>query len=384
MHDHGLIATETGLRSVLDALAGSPWVAIDTEFMREKTYYPRLCLIQIATPEHIACIDPLALPDLGPLIGLLHDPEILKVFHAASQDLEVLYLVTGRVPAPVFDTQIAASLLGHGEQIGYANLVQAVLQHELDKTQSRTDWARRPLKPEQLSYARDDVRYLTRLYLDLQSELENLGRMTWVQPEMEILTRIELYQPDPGTAWRRVSGHKRLKPAELAILRELAAWRESQARALDRPRRWVVSDDALLAIARARPGNLEDLNALRGAPKGLSDNQSMELLQAVKKGQDTPREAWPTLAKRHPLNEAEEVLADVGMALLRELARRQQISPEAVASRKDLIALMRGEDDAILARGWRRQIAGAQLQRWFQGEHGLRCAGTQLELTGPD
>ena len=378
MHDHGLINTEAGLRALLAAMGAIPWVAVDTEFMREKTYFPKLCLIQLATTEHIACIDPLAFEDLGPLKALFHDPTILKVFHAASQDLEVLLLVTGKVPAPVFDTQVAASLLGHGEQVGYANLVQAVLQHELDKTQSRTDWSQRPLKSEQLSYARDDVRYLVQLFLSLQKELDGLGRLPWLQPEMDALTRPELYQADMEGAWRRVSGHKRLKPRELAVLRELASWRETQARALDRPRRWTISDDALLLIARTRPSDPQALRELRGMPKGLGDTQVRQLLQAVQKGSETPKEDWPVLSRRRPLAEAEEVIVDVGMALLRELARQQQISPEAVASRRDVVALMRGEEDASLARGWRSQVAGAELRRWLHGYCALRCDGTSI------
>jgi len=380
MHDHGLIDTETDLRVLLDAIAGSPWVAVDTEFMREKTYFPQLCLIQLATPDHIACIDPLAFGDLGPLKALLHDPAVLKVFHAASQDLEVLYLVTGKVPCPIFDTQVAASLLGHGEQVGYANLVQAVLQHELDKTQSRTDWAQRPLKAEQLCYARDDVRYLVELFLSLQGELDALGRLTWLQPEMEALARPELYQADLEGAWRRVSGHKRLKPRELAVLRELASWRESQARDLDRPRRWIISDDALLLIARTRPADVQTLRELRGLPKGLGETQALQILQAVQKGSEAPQEAWPVLSRRRPLAESEEAIVDVAMALLRELARHQQISPEAVASRKDVVALMRGEEDAALARGWRAQIAGTELRRWLLGDCALRCDGTRIGM----
>jgi len=385
MHDHGLVDTEADLRALLDAIAGNPWVAVDTEFMREKTYFPQLCLIQLATPDHIACIDPLAFRDLGPMKALLHDPGVLKVFHAASQDLEVLYLVTGKVPGPIFDTQVAASLLGHGEQVGYANLVHAVLQHELDKTQSRTDWAQRPLKPEQLSYARDDVRYLVQLFLSLQRELETLGRLNWLQPEMEALANPAMYQPDFDGAWRRVSGHKRMKPRELAILRELASWREHQARDLDRPRRWIISDDALLLIARARPTDVAALRELRGLPRGIGETQAHQILQAVQKGSEAPREAWPVLSKRRPLAEAEEVVVDVGMALLRELARQQQISPEAVASRKDVVALMRGEEDAALARGWREQVAGTQLRRWLLGDCALRCDGTgigMVELSG--
>ncbi len=385
MHDHGLVDTEADLRALLDAIAGNPWVAVDTEFMREKTYFPQLCLIQLATPDHIACIDPLAFRDLGPMKALLHDPGVLKVFHAASQDLEVLYLVTGKVPGPIFDTQVAASLLGHGEQVGYANLVHAVLQHELDKTQSRTDWAQRPLKPEQLSYARDDVRYLVQLFLSLQRELETLGRLNWLQPEMEALANPAMYQPDFDGAWRRVSGHKRMKPRELAILRELASWREHQARDLDRPRRWIISDDALLLIARARPTDVAALRELRGLPRGIGETQAHQILQAVQKGSEAPRQAWPVLSKRRPLAEAEEVVVDVGMALLRELARQQQISPEAVASRKDVVALMRGEEDAALARGWREQVAGTQLRRWLLGDCALRCDGTgigMVELSG--
>ena len=380
MHDHGLVDTEADLRVLLDAIAGSPWVAVDTEFMREKTYFPQLCLIQLATPDHIACIDPLAFSDLGPLKALLHDPEVLKVFHAASQDIEVLYLVTGKVPGPIFDTQVAASLLGHGEQVGYANLVQAVLQHELDKTQSRTDWSQRPLKSEQLSYARDDVRYLVQLFLSLQRELDALGRLNWLQPEMEALGRPELYQADLEGAWRRVSGHKRLKPRELAVLRELASWRENQARDLDRPRRWIISDDALLLIARTRPTDVQALRELRGLPKGIGETQARQILQAVHKGSEAPRETWPVLSKRRPLAEAEEVIVDVGMALLRDLARRQQISPEAVASRKDVVALMRGEEDAALARGWRQQVAGAELRRWLLGDCAVRCDGPRIGM----
>ncbi len=385
MHDHGLIDTAAGLRALADQIAESPWVAMDTEFMREKTYFPQLCLVQIATPDHIACIDPVALPDLGPLAGLLHDPSVLKVFHSASQDLEVLYLVTGRVPTPVFDTQLAASLLGYGEQVGYGNLVQAVLQIELDKTQSRTDWSRRPLKAEQLSYAKDDVRHLVELYSRLHGELEALGRTTWLAPEMEAITRPELYQPHPEDAWRRVSGHKRLKPRDLAVLREIAAWRENEARRLDRPRRWIISDDLLLLIAKIRPADPEALHGLRGFPKGLGTEPARQLLLAVQRGVDLPREAWPALIPRaKPLTEAEEVVADLTMALLREIARQQRIGPEAVGGRRDIVALMRGEQEARLARGWRHQVAGRELQRWLEGRSVLRCDGDQIAVLSPD
>jgi ribonuclease D len=380
MRDHGLITTEAALREFVEAVAENLWIAVDTEFMREKTYYPQLCLIQLATPENIGCVDPLVLKDIGPLVALLHDPRKLKVFHAASQDLEVLYQVTGHVPAPVFDTQIAASLLGHGEQIGYANLVQGVLSHEIDKTQSRTDWSRRPLSSAQLCYARDDVRYLTRLYPLLRQDLEDLGRIDWLGPEMDSLTRPETYRPDPGNAWRRVSGNKRLKPRELAVLRELAAWREAEAQELDRPRRWVLPDDVLVAISRARPADTAALRDLRGFPRTIRDAQADRVLRAVQRGLETPRESWPEVSRSHPLTEAEEALVDVAMALLRDLARSQRIGPEAIGSRRDVVALMRGDSDSALARGWREQVAGAEMRRWLSGETALRCNRAALQI----
>ncbi len=380
MHDHGLITETSDLEEFVQALSESSWVAIDTEFMREKTYHPQLCLIQLATLEHIGCVDPLALGDLSRLITLLNDPGVLKVFHAASQDMEVLYHVTGKVPAPVFDTQIAASLLGHGEQIGYANLVQNVLNHELDKTQARTDWSRRPLQTAQLVYARDDVRYLAQMFVLLREELSDAGRLEWLQPEMDALSRPENYRPDPEGAWRRVGGHKRMKSKELAVLRELAAWRENEALALDRPRRWILSDDVLVAVARARPSDRRTLQDLRGFPKSLRDQQVDTFLEAVQKGDAAPKESWPEVVRPRSLTEAEEVLADMALALLRELARLQRVGPEAVGSRRDVIALIRGEDTATLARGWRRQVAGLELQRWLAGETHLRCSGRSVEI----
>jgi ribonuclease D len=380
MHDHGLITTTSDLEAFVQALSENSWVAVDTEFMREKTYHPQLCLIQLATLEHIGCVDPLALAELGPLVALLNDPDILKVFHAASQDMEVLYHVTGKVPAPVFDTQIAASLLGHGEQIGYANLVQNVLNHELDKAQARTDWSRRPLHSGQLVYARDDVRYLAQMFVLLREELSDAGRLEWLQPEMDALSRAENYRPDPEGAWRRVGGHKRMKPKELAVLRELAAWRENEALALDRPRRWILSDDVLVAAARQRPADRRALQDLRGFPKTLRDHQVDTLLEAVQKGIAAPKESWPEVARPRSLTEAEEVVADMALALLRELARLQRVGPEAVGSRRDVIALIRGDETAALARGWRRQVAGQELQRWLAGETQLRCAGRKIEI----
>ena len=371
MHDHGLIETPEALETFLQAVHGAPWIALDTEFLREKTYYPKLCLIQAATPEHIASIDPLAL-DVKRLAPLLHDRSVTKVFHSAWQDMEILLRETGDVPAPAFDTQIAAAMLGHGDQVGYANLVRAVLDHELDKSQTRTDWSRRPLDPEQLAYAADDVRYLAALYQQMHAELESSGRLEWLQPEMDALADPEAYRADPEAAWRRVSGHKRLKPRELSVLQAVAAWRERTAQSSDRPRKWVLSDDLLLEIARRAPSGSAQLRGLRGFPSGMNDDRVQGLLEAIRAGRERPQAEWPALPKPRPLAEAEEVLADMAMALLRELARRQAITPAAIALRKDVVELIRGRpEDSRLGSGWRHHVAGAEIQRWLEGKTAL-------------
>ncbi|WP_019625007.1 ribonuclease D [Thioalkalivibrio sp. ALJT] len=380
MRDHGLIEHKDDLQAFLDAIAGADWVALDTEFMREKTYYPRLCLIQLATLDQIACVDPLKV-DIRQLEPLLFDADVTKVFHSASQDLEVLYREFARVPAPVFDTQIAAGLLGHGEQIGYANLVKALLDRELDKSQTRTDWARRPLSEQQVRYAADDVRFLATVYMRLVHELESLDRMHWLSPEMEALSNPTLYEPAPENAWQRVSGAKRLKPRERGVLKVVAAWRERAAQESDRPRRWILADDILIDIARRTPQDLDGLRQLRGFPDGMKAPRQEALLQAIREGQALPREAWPQLPEKARLTEAEEVLVDIGMALLRECARSNQITASAIAQRKDVIELLRGDGTTSrLSSGWRLEIAGRRIRRWFAGEDALSCSGDGLVI----
>ena len=380
MRDHGLIESAEALQPFLDAIAGTDWIALDTEFMRERTYFPKLCLIQVATLDQLACIDPLKV-DLALLAPLLLDPGVTKVFHSASQDLEVLYRDLGEVPAPVFDTQVAASMLGYGDQVGYANLVKAVLNQDLDKSQTRTDWSRRPLSEEQIRYAADDVRYLATLFSRLLRDLERFQRMDWLRPEMEALTDPALYEPAPERAWERVSGVKRLKPPERAVLKAVAAWRECAAQESDMPRRWVLPDEVLLDIARRTPEDTRALRQLRGFPERMKAPRQEQLLEAIREGRAMPREAWPHLPQRAKLNEREEVLVDIGMALLQECARRHQITASAIAQRKDVVELMKGDGDkGRLGHGWRREIAGRTIAEWFSGQSALHCSPEGLEI----
>jgi ribonuclease D len=224
------IDTSAALTVVCAQLRGNPWLILDTEFLREKTYYPKLCLLQVATPDLIACIDPLALEDLTPLLDVIYDEGIMKVLHAARQDMEIFFHLRNALPAPVFDTQIAALLLGYPDQIGYGNLVKETLGIELDKLHSRTDWSRRPLSDEQIRYAAEDVFYLAQVYRHLVEKLTGLGRLDWLSEDFARLTQVELYSNDPEQAWLKVRGSNRLRGPSLAVLQALAQWRETVAR----------------------------------------------------------------------------------------------------------------------------------------------------------
>lgn len=359
------------LREVCDRLRAGPWLALDTEFIRERSYYAQLCLVQVANPELIACIDPLTLQDLGPLRELLLDPQVLKVLHAAGQDLEIFDHLWGAVPAPVFDTQLAASVLGLGEQVGYGRLVQAVLGVELDKSHARTDWSRRPLEPEQLRYAADDVRYLVEVYPRLRAELEGKGRLAWLEDDLAALTDPARYRPAPEEAWRRIRGSQHLRPRQLGALKLLAAWRERRAERLDKPRRWVLQDEVLLELARRSPADETALAKIRGLDEGAQRRLGEELLQVLARARALPESEWPQPPVRRDLGPEQDALVDALMALLRHCAQAQAISPAAIATRKDLERLVQGERELELLQGWRGRLAGRAMLDFLEGRTGL-------------
>jgi len=343
------IDTPDGLHALTAALAGTAVLALDTEFLRERTYRPQLCLVQLTTGTTEACLDPLALGDLQPLANLLATPAQTKVLHAAGQDLEVLHQRLGILPAPLFDTQVAAALCGLGEQIGYAALVERLFGVQLEKAHSRTDWSRRPLSREQLRYALEDVHYLPEAHAILEARLQALGRLDWLREDCEAQLDPARWTPEPLEAWRRIKGWQRLPPAAFPRLRQLAAWRERRAQALDRPRRWVLDDDTLAALASRPPSNLHALlhggllpPGLRGAAEDI-----MTALEAARTDELPPPPAWT------PMRGEERARFERLTTAIDRLAASLDLPAGLLLSRAELERLARGQTVLDTLQGWR-------------------------------
>lgn len=376
------IDTEAALATFCQKISTSPWMTVDTEFLREKTYSPQLCLIQVATDDHIACIDPLVLSDLKPILDLIYNPDITVVFHAARQDLELFYMLRGAAPSNVFDTQIAATVLGYGEQVGYGNLVQQCIQVNLDKAHSRTDWTKRPLDPGQIDYAADDVRYLRDVYKLLKLQLEEKGRTHWLDEDFAVLTNPDTYQVDPSVMWRKVKGFGRLKGVQLAILQRLSAWREQRAISSNRPRRWILKDDVLLDLAKLAPETSDKFDMIRSLEASTIKRHGDILLEEIKLAKAVRKDQWPIVKKTQPLSQQQNAIVDALMALLRKYCDEQSISPVAVASRKEIERMVGGETDLPLLQGWRNEIVGHHLKAFIEGKLSITANSIQLTTQG--
>ena len=361
------IVDQPTLAAFCASLQGVPWLALDTEFVREQTYYPQLGLIQIASADQVASIDPLALPSLDPLLERLYDPTVTKLLHAGQQDLEIFFHLCGAAPAPVFDTQLAALALGQGDQIGYAPLVQRMLGVKLDKTHTRADWRRRPLAPEWLRYAADDVRYLPELYRQQRAALEERGWLDALAEDFQRLCHPDRYRLQPWESWRRVRDHLRLPGAQRAVLRELAAWREEQASAHDRPRRWILDDAALIELTRRMPKTVEDLQHIRGLPSATVQRHGEMLLARIAAARAEPPEQWPIQSRRPILTSDQAAQVDDRLTLIAVRANQYNIPIRSVANREDVERLLAGEDSP-LRHGWRAALVGRELQAGLGGD----------------
>lgn len=355
------VTTSAELLHALDRLTDADFVALDTEFMRESTYFPKLCLVQVATPAHCALIDPLAVPNLQPLWNFLNDRARIKVLHAARQDLEVL-LVSMRIAlsGPIFDTQIAAALLGHPAQIGYGALVAARLGQQLEKGHTRTDWSRRPLSQDQVQYAEDDVRYLVPLYLNLRDALEEAGRVPWLYEETGELELPSLHRTEPEAAWKRLKGLDRLRPEQRATAKLLAHWREETAIKHDKPRGWILADDALREIAERLPGSAQELENVRTLPAGVVRRRDEELLALVTKGREQGDHEPATTLPPRPEPQQLAMVTKL-MNLTRTTAEELKVSPELLATRRDVEQLVFSRRTDRLSTGWRKDVIGDQL-----------------------
>lgn len=360
------ISNPDQLAALCDRLRRADWIALDTEFMRERTYFARLCLVQVASDEVLACIDPLALESLDPFLDLLQQSPAHKVLHAARQDLEIVHDLRGRLPEPIFDTQIAAALLGHGEQIGYAGLVEAILGHRLPKGHARTDWARRPLRPEQIRYALEDVIHLGPLYRHLAARLRERGRLEWLQAESRALTDPATYHNAPEEAWRRVRGAGRLGGQELAVLATLCAWRETRARERDLPRRWVLDDAIVLELARRQPASDAALGEIEGLGARMRERQGARLLELIREGRALPPEQRPQVARQEPLTGLQSRRLKALLTLIRERAAAVEVAPTLLGTRADAERLARGAQDSPLLRGWRRDALDCDVRSWLE------------------
>jgi ribonuclease D len=354
-------------------------LAVDTEFLRERTYHPMLCLIQVATEDESAAIDPLAIDDLGPLKELLADKRRTKVFHACDQDIEIIYDTMGIMPAPMFDTQLAAAFLGHRMQIGYGALVQAMEGVHLPKADGLTDWSHRPLDTDQLAYAEDDVRYLPRIYRAMMDELVRLDRLSWMAPELQQVCDRMLQRRDPREAYVHLKRSTSLTRKQLAIAREVCAWRESRASERDLPRKWVMADEVIVELCRHAPRDIERMRRIRGT-QSLSARDAESLMNAIRKGVHCDPRMYPQVKHRPRTTADTDSVIDLMYAMLRLLSDSSGVAIPLIATRDDLHTFLSGDKDSPLRTGWRYELAGRRLEGLLAGEVGLTVKDGHLEM----
>jgi len=365
------------LAPLCELISREPWIALDTEFLREKTYYPKFCLLQIAAPGWVACIDPLAIQDLSPLLTAIYDPKIIKVLHSCRQDLEIFYQITGKIPGPIFDTQIAAPLLGFQENPGYAMLVSSFLNINLSKAHTRTDWSIRPLSAEQIEYAADDVIYLCKIYSLMCEQLAKLGRLDWLDSDFALLNDPELYQLSPENAWLKIRGKNKLTGRQLSILQSLTEWRERTAQAENKPRNWLFPDDMLLELAKLQPVTVAELAKIRNINERSVNRHGKVLCELIADARQRPPK--PLKEKDQPAKKTQhhEAVLDVMSAVVRIRAEENALNPIILATRKDLEQLLFG-DESLLLHGWRYNMVGRELQGLLQGEYRLSLTPDRL------
>ncbi len=377
-----MIETTAALAEACTELAKSEFITIDTEFLRETTFWPELCLVQMASPTLEVLVYPLAKGlDLTPLFELMANPAVVKVFHAARQDIEIIYHLGGLIPHPIFDTQVAAMVCGFGDSISYDQLVQKIKNVQIDKSSRFTDWSRRPLSDKQLDYALADVTHLRDVYLSLKAQLEREGRSLWLTEEMDILESRDTYDMHPDDAWLRLKSRLR-KPTELAILKFVAAWREREARSRNVPRSRVLKDDAIFEIAQQQPKDAEALSRLRTIPKGWERSASgTAIVETVNAALALPKEEMPKAPRHSHAPEGSGAAVELLKVLLKLTADKHGVAAKVIANSDDLDKIAAEGEKATVAAmtGWRRELFGDVALKLINGEVALRFAGKKVE-----
>lgn len=371
MSKHALIHKQAELEQFCKEVAESGFITVDTEFIRDKTYFPRLCLVQVAGDKAEGIIDPLAKGlDLAPLFALLQSKKLLKVFHACRQDIEIFYMLTGKIPSPIFDTQVAAAVCGYGESVGYETLVNKIAKKDIDKSSRYTDWSARPLTDKQLSYALSDVTHLRVIYEKLQQQIDKAGRADWIEEEHAYLSDTNLYDTKPEDAWKRLK-YGNMRSRQLAVLRELAAWREKEAREADVPRGHIVKDDGLIELAHTAPTKEADIKGLRRLGKSLPKARLDAILKHVKKALDQPPESYPKAEKHTRLPPDIAGPMELLKMLLKVQSDAEGVSASIIATKDDLESIAMGHKDSPALSGWRYDIFGQKAEALMAGKLSL-------------
>ncbi|MDQ0319817.1 ribonuclease D [Pararhizobium capsulatum DSM 1112] len=377
-----MIETTADLATACEQLARGPYMTVDTEFLRETTFWPQLCLIQMAGPDIAVIVDPLAKDiDLAPFFALMANPDVIKVFHAARQDIEIIYNLGNLIPHPIFDTQVAAMVCGFGDSVSYDQLVSRIKGVQIDKSSRFTDWSRRPLSEKQLDYALADVTHLRDVYLHLKDQLEREGRSLWLSDEMAVLEATETYDLHPDDAWQRLKMRLK-KPQELAVLQKVAAWREREARARNVPRGRIIKDDGLYEIAQQQPKDAEALSRLRTIPKGWERSSSgAAIIEAVNAALDIPKNEMPRVPRQQQSPEGAAAASELLKVLLKLIAEKQGVAAKIIANTDDLerIASEGDKADVGALKGWRRELFGDTALKLINGEVALRFVDRKIE-----
>lgn len=367
-----LITTTQELTEVCARLARHPYVTVDTEFLRETTFWPKLCVVQLASDEEAVAVDALAEGlDLSPFFALMADKAVLKVFHAARQDVEIIWNLAKLIPSPLFDTQVAAMVCGYGDQVAYGELAQSIAKVTLDKSSRFTDWTRRPLSEAQIDYAIADVTHLRAIYRFLHAKLERTDRLSWLVDEMATLTSIETYAQEPARAWERFR-HRARKPRDLAVLMEICAWREHEAQSRDVPRSRILKDDVMIEVALAAPKTVDALGNMRAFPRGMERSKAgSEILAAIERGLVRDPKTLPRIDRERRGNGGGATV-ELLKVLLRQVSERHGVAAKMIATVEDLEAIAQSDAaDCAALKGWRRELFGLKALELKHGKLAL-------------